>query len=55
MVNLQKDQKEVYEAVLRVNKRVIEYLKPGVKFLEINKLSREWIAEECIKLGVIKK
>lgn len=47
-------QKEVYEAVLRVNKRVIEYLKPGVKFLEINKLSREWIAEECIKLGVIK-
>ncbi|MEG1002507.1 MAG: aminopeptidase P family protein [Clostridium sp.] len=47
-------QKEVYEAVLRVNERVIRSLKPGVNFLEINRLSREWIGEECVKLGIIK-
>ena len=46
-------QKEVYEAVLRVNEKVIDALKPGVKFLEINKQSREWIAEECVNLGLI--
>ncbi|MGG7096573.1 aminopeptidase P family protein [Clostridium sardiniense] len=46
-------QKEVYEAVLRVNERVIDELKSGVNFLDINKKSRDWIAEECIKLGLI--
>lgn len=47
-------QKEVYEAVLRVNERVINELKSGVNFLEMNKKSRDWIAEECINLGLIK-
>ncbi|MGL5479696.1 MAG: M24B family metallopeptidase, partial [Clostridium sp.] len=49
-----KRQKEVYEAVLRVNEKVIKELKPEVSFLEINSLARDWIAEECIKLGLIK-
>ncbi|MGG7179098.1 aminopeptidase P family protein [Clostridium paraputrificum] len=48
-------QKEVYNAVLRVNERVINEIKPGVKFLDINKKSRTWLAEECMKLGLIKK
>lgn len=47
-------QKEVYNAVLRVNERVIEAIKPGVSYLELNKQSREWIGEECVKLGLIK-
>ena len=47
-------QKEVYNAVLRVNKRVIDTIKPGVKYKELNEQSRKWIAEECIKLGLIK-
>lgn len=47
-------QKQVYEAVLRVNERVINELKPELSFVEINNLSRDWIAEECIKLGLIK-
>lgn len=47
-------QREVYNAVLRVNEKVINYIKPGVNFLELNKLSRNWIGEECIKLGLIK-
>lgn len=49
-----KRQKEVYEAVLRVNEKVIKELKPEVSFLEINSLARDWIAEECIQLGLIK-
>lgn len=46
-------QKEVYNAILSVNERVIKEMKPGVSFLELNKKAREWIAEECISLGLI--
>ena len=48
-------QKQVYNSVLYVNQRIIEEMKPGVKFLEINKLAKDLIAEECIKLGLIKE
>ena len=47
-------QKEVYNAVLRVNERVIRTIKPGLEYKELNKMATEWIAEECIKLGLIK-
>ena len=43
-------QKQVYEAVLRVNKAVIEKIKPGVVYQELNKWATDLIAEECIKL-----
>lgn len=46
-------QKEVYNAVLRVNEKVIKEMKPGVSFLDLNSKAREWIAEECISLGLI--
>ncbi|MDD7795112.1 aminopeptidase P family protein [Clostridium sp. 'White wine YQ'] len=46
-------QKEVYEAVLRVNKKVIKELKPGVNFKDVNDKATEWIGEECVKLGLI--
>lgn len=48
-------QKEVYNSVLSVNERVIEAIKPGVKFKDINEQARKWIAEECIKLKLIDK
>ena len=48
-------QKEVYEAVLRVNEECIRLIKPGVKFLEWNKQAKDMIAKECIKLGLIEK
>ncbi|MGL4847893.1 MAG: aminopeptidase P family protein [Clostridium sp.] len=48
-------QKEVYEAVLSVNERVIEAMKPGVNFVDLNNKATEWIAEECIKLGLIEE
>lgn len=47
-------QREVYSAVLRVNERVIDCVKPGINFLELNKMSKVLIGEECIKLGLIK-
>lgn len=46
-------QKEVYNAVLRVNEKVIKEMKPGVKFIDLNKKAKDWIAEECISLGLI--
>ena len=46
-------QKDVYNAVLRVNEKVIEAMKPGVNYIEINTLAKDLIAEECIKLGLI--
>lgn len=48
-------QKEVYEAVLRVNKAVIERIKPGVNSKELNIWAKDLIAEECINLGIIKE
>ena len=47
-------QKEVYNAVLRVNERVIKTIQPGLEYKELNTMATEWIAEECIKLGLIK-
>ena len=46
-------QKEVYEAVLRVNEQIIAMLKPGIGFIEINNIAKNLIAEECINLGLI--
>ncbi|WP_394903428.1 aminopeptidase P family protein [Clostridium butyricum] len=48
-------QKQVYEAVLRVNKAVIEKIKPGVVYKELNAWATDLIAGECIKLGIIKE
>ncbi|MEQ3339580.1 aminopeptidase P family protein [Clostridium butyricum] len=48
-------QKQVYEAVLRVNKAVIEKIKPGVVYKELNAWATDLLAEECIKLGIIKE
>ncbi|MGL5151929.1 MAG: aminopeptidase P family protein [Clostridium sp.] len=47
-------QKAVYESVLKVNKDIISMIKPGIKFIDINNKANDLIAEECIKLGLIK-
>lgn len=47
-------QKEVYNAVLRVNEEIINLIKPGMKYKDVNEKSTELISEECIKLGLIK-
>jgi len=48
-------EREVYEAVLRVNKAVIEKIAPGVDSKELNLWAKDLIAQECIKLGLIKE
>jgi len=46
-------QKEVYEAVLDVEKTVIESIKSGVKMSELNKIARDMLTVKCRELGLI--
>jgi len=48
-----KRQKEVYSAVLDVEKTVIAAIKPGIKMSELNKLARDLLAGKCRELGLI--
>ena len=48
-------QKEVYEAVLNVNKKCIEFLKPGIMKKEYNEYAKSLLIEACKKLGLITK
>ena len=48
-----KRQKEVYSAVLDVEKAVIEAIKPGIKMSELNKLAKEMLVVKCRELGLI--
>lgn len=50
-----KRQKEVYEKVLDVNKKCIEFLKPGVTWQEYNKYARDLLTLACKDLGLIEK
>lgn len=43
-------QKEVYNSVLKVNEEIINLIKPGMKYKDINEKATDLIAEECIKL-----
>lgn len=46
-------QKEVYNSVLKVNEAIINLIKPGMKYKDVNEKATDLIAEECIKLGLI--
>ena len=46
-------QKEVYNSVLKVNEEIINLIKPGIKYKEVNDKATDLVAEECIKLGLI--
>ena len=46
-------QKEIYQAVLDVEKSVIKAIKPGVKMPELNQLAYELLVDKCRKLGLI--
>ena len=48
-------QKEVYQAVLDVNKKCIAFLKPGITKKEYNEYAKKLLAEACHKLGLITK
>ena len=46
-------QKEIYEAVLDVNKATIEKIKPGITWAELNAFAKERLAAHAIRLKVI--
>ena len=46
-------QKAVYQSVLDVEKAVIEAIKPGVKWSDLNKLAKDILADKCRELGLI--
>ena len=48
-------QKAVYEEVLNVNKKCIEFLKPGVTRKEFNDYANSLIIKACYNLGLIEK
>lgn len=48
-------QKAVYQEVLNVNKKCIEYLKPGVTRKEFNEYANSLIIKACYNLGLITK
>ncbi|WP_251862498.1 aminopeptidase P family protein [Clostridium sp. Marseille-Q2269] len=47
-------QKEVYEAVLKANKAIIENAKPGITFKEMEDITKKILTEGCKKLGILK-
>lgn len=47
-----KRQKEVYEAVLEVNKKCINFLRDGLTWAEYNQFANNLIKEACLKLGL---
>ena len=49
-----KRQKEVYEAVLHINKECIKFLHDGVTWKEYNDFANNLVGEACVKLGLIK-
>ncbi|PLX23869.1 MAG: X-Pro aminopeptidase [Salinivirgaceae bacterium] len=46
-------QAEVYNAVLRTQKKTVKIIKPGISIKEINKQVRIWMEKEMIQLGLI--
>lgn len=47
-------QKEVYQAVLNCNKAVIDHIRPGMTLLELNNFTKEFLKNECVRIGVLK-
>lgn len=48
-----KRQAEVYQEVLDVNKKCIDFLKPGITWAEFNNYAKDLLAQSCIRLGLI--
>ncbi len=50
-----KRQKEIYQAVLDVNKKSIDFVKPGVTWKELNDYAKDLLAKKAVKLGLIQE
>lgn len=47
-------QKQVYNAVLRVFRKIVSEMVPGVLIRDLRKNAERYIAEECVALGLLK-
>ncbi len=48
-------QREIYSIVLKTNKTIIDMIKPGVKFADLNLKCMEILSDELIRIGLIKE
>ncbi|MCB5224164.1 MAG: aminopeptidase P family protein [Candidatus Cloacimonadaceae bacterium] len=48
-------QKQIYQLVLDVQKKIIAMIKPGVKLSQLNEATRKGLAAALIKIGLIEK
>ena len=48
------EQKEIYEIVLGCNKAVASYARPGISLGELNDFAKNYLASECLRIGLIK-
>ena len=46
-------QKEVYNAVLKVNEEIIKTIKPGITTAELNAKANDLLGEACVSLGLL--
>ncbi len=46
-------QREIYEVVLNAQKKAIQYMKPGVPFLEVQQVAEDRLIEGLHKLGLV--
>lgn len=49
-----KEQKEIYDIVLKANKECIKKIKPGIKFSSLRDLSEKILADGLYKAGILK-
>ncbi|HMQ68111.1 MAG TPA: aminopeptidase P family protein [Ignavibacteria bacterium] len=49
-----KEQKEIYDIVLKANKECIKKIKPGIRFSSLRDLSEKILAEGLFKAGILK-
>lgn len=48
-------QRDIYTAVLNTNKAVIEFIREGMTLRELNDFTSNFLAKECIRLGLMDK
>ena len=46
-------QRKIYQSVLNCNKAVIEYLHPGITNKDVQDFSKEFLRNECLRVGLI--
>jgi len=48
-------QRDVYEAVLNANKEIINYVRAGMKIMDLQNHCKEFLKSECVRLGLLKE